>query len=163
MLLTALWHLFDTLFFRYLNPKRVFFFKFHFIDGIYWKGHKTFIQNHSLTYQKSLSTTSIIDCQLLGQISSVVKKWRLMFPEEWYFKNCSFWHFNLHFVLETTETPVFMLSLLRLWNCRTGNLKMNFAYKVMEYVDTIAESFDYVNYGSSIIASKISQIINLSN
>ena len=30
-------------------------------------------------------------------------------------KNSLFWHFNSHFVLKTTETPVFMFSLLRLF------------------------------------------------
>ena len=29
------------------------------------------------------------------------------------FKNSLLWHFNLRFVLKTTETPVFMFSLLR--------------------------------------------------
>ena len=45
------------------------------------------------------SPMSIIDCQSIitskaSQISSVMKTWKLMFPEKWCFKNCSFWHFN---------------------------------------------------------------------
>ena len=31
-------------------------------------------------------------------------------------ENNSFWHFNSRFVLKTTETPVFMFSLLRLFD-----------------------------------------------
>ena len=43
------------------------------------------------------------------------------------------------------------------------DLKTRFAHKVTkwEYIDTIAESFYYVNYGSSIIASKVRQIISV--
>ena len=34
---------------------------------------------------------------------------------EMIFQNSSFWHSNSHYVLKTTETPVFMFSLLRLF------------------------------------------------
>ena len=42
------------------------------------------------------------------QIVSVMKTKRLMFPEKWYFKNSSFWHFNScsvlkHFFLDYWE------------------------------------------------------------
>ena len=46
------------------------------------------------------------------QIISVMKT----FQEKWYLKNSSFWHFNSPFVFKTTETPVFMFSLLRLFD-----------------------------------------------
>ena len=49
-------------------------------------------------------------------IISVMKTYRLVFPEKWYFKNSSFWHFHSPFVLKTTETSMFMFSLLRLFN-----------------------------------------------
>jgi hypothetical protein len=50
------------------------------------------------------------------QIISVMKAETLVFPEKLYLKYSSFWHFNSHFVLKTTETPVFMFSLLRLFD-----------------------------------------------
>ena len=32
------------------------------------------------------------------QIISVMKTWRLVFPEKWYLKNSSFWHFDSQFL-----------------------------------------------------------------
>ena len=40
----------------------------------------------------------------------------LVFPEKLYFKNSSFWHFNSRFIPKKTKTPVFMFSLLRLFD-----------------------------------------------
>ena len=36
----------------------------------------------------------------------------LVFPEKFYFKNSSFWHFDSRFVLKTTETPVFITEII---------------------------------------------------
>ena len=36
----------------------------------------------------------------IHQIISVIKRLELVFPEKWYFKNSSFWHFDSHFVLK---------------------------------------------------------------
>ena len=47
-------------------------------------------------------------CQKVRQRITVMKKTHTMFPENW--------HFNSRFVLKTTETPVFMFSLLRLFD-----------------------------------------------
>ena len=38
-----------------------------------------------------------------------------MFPEKWYYKNNSFWHFNSRFVLKTTKTPVFVIITEIIW------------------------------------------------
>ena len=38
-----------------------------------------------------------------------------MFPEKWDYKNSSFWHFNSHFVLKTTKTPVFVFITEIFW------------------------------------------------
>ena len=37
----------------------------------------------------------------------------LVYPEKRNFKNSSYWHSNSRFILKTTETPVFIFSLLR--------------------------------------------------
>ena len=65
---------------------------------------------YNVKYGLSIITSKV------SQKISVVKTKTLVFPEKLYFKNSSFWHFNSRFVLKTTETPVFMFSLLRLFD-----------------------------------------------
>ena len=65
--------------------------------------------------KRSLSTRSIITSKVL-QIISVMKTETLVFPEKLHFKNSSVWQFNSSFVLKTTEKPVFLFSLLRLFD-----------------------------------------------
>ena len=46
-------------------------------------------------------------------VKNLFKNSQLWKPKNWCFqKNSLFWHFNSRFVLKTTETPVFMFSLL---------------------------------------------------
>ena len=72
-----------------------------------WNGHVV-----PYGQQQSLSTTSNMDRQLLRQKSR--QKLSVMKTKNWCFqKNSLCWHFNSRFVLKTTETPVFMFSLLR--------------------------------------------------
>ena len=63
---------------------------------------------YCINYGSSIITSKI------RQIISVMKTQWQVFPEKWHFKDGSFWHFNSHFVLQTTETSLFMFSLLRL-------------------------------------------------
>ena len=47
-------------------------------------------------------------------VKNPIKKSQIWKQKNWCFqKNSLFWHFNSRFVLKTTETPVFMFSLLR--------------------------------------------------
>ena len=47
-----------------------------------------------INYGSSIITSKV------RQIVSVMKTERLVFPEKWYFKNSSFWHFDFTFCLE---------------------------------------------------------------
>ena len=38
-----------------------------------------------------------------------------VFPENWCYKNSSFWHFNLCFFLKTTKTPAFVFITEVIW------------------------------------------------
>ena len=51
----------------------------------------------------------------VNQIISVIKTKRSVFPEKWYYKNSSFWHFNSSFVLNTTKTQVLVLITEIIW------------------------------------------------
>ena len=63
-----------------------------------------------------INTGSSIITLKVCQIISVMKTWKLVFPEKWNFKNSWFWHSDLRFVLKTPpDTPVLMFSLLRLF------------------------------------------------
>ena len=99
-----------------------------FLGNLIWGhnlGSKPFLSHiliffnwHSSTLAnaQSLSTTSNMDHQLLCQKSC--QKFLVMKTKKtWCFqKNSLFWHFNSRFVLKTTETPVFMFSLLRFFD-----------------------------------------------
>ena len=49
---------------------------------------------YSVKYGSSIITSNV--CQII----SVIKTKILVFPEKWYFKNSSFWHFDSRFVLK---------------------------------------------------------------
>ena len=86
------------------------------VGRIYWNLNVIHMNPESeskkIRYKQSLFITSNMDHQLLCQKShqkfSVMKQKNCCFQ-----KNSLFWHFYSHFVLKTTETPVFMFSLLR--------------------------------------------------
>ena len=78
-----------------------------------------FLEFYQKTKQKSVAESfycvkygsSIITSKIPSKILSNENK------KNWCFqKNSLFWHFNSHFVLKTTETPVFMFSLLRFFD-----------------------------------------------
>ena len=89
--------------FYHVTCSRHFYFKWS-IFKFSWNNFAESFYN--LNYGSSIITSKVC------QINSVMETERLVFPEKWYFKKGSFWHFNSCFVLKTTETPVFMLSLL---------------------------------------------------
>ena len=57
--------------------------------------------------QRGLSTMSTIVNYYIKR-SQQWKHKHFVFPEKWYYKNSSFFHFNSRFVLKTTKTPVFV-------------------------------------------------------